>query len=210
MDLASKLAFWADRLRDLSAFGLLFSQDSYDRTRYRAIQDISLEMLALATGDTLESLEPLRDTLYARPTPLAVGDAAVIDRGGRILLMRRSDNQHWAMPGGALEVGETPAAGVMREVFEETGLRCRAVALVGVFDSRMWGFTSRHHLYAFTFLAELLEEAPVHFQSIETLDTDWFEENKLPESVHPGHLRRISEAFRVWRGDPRPYFDPSS
>ena len=207
MNLTSQILLLADRLRDLSAFGLLFSKNNYDLTRYRAIQDISIEMLALATGETVESLEPLRGSLFARPTPLSVGDAAIIAPDGRILLMQRSDNQHWVMPGGALEVGETPAAGVVREVFEETGLHCREVALVGVFDSRLWGFKSPHQLYIFTFLCQPLEEAPLHFKSNETLDTDWFTEYGLPESVHPGHRGRISEAFRVWRGDPRSYFD---
>jgi 8-oxo-dGTP pyrophosphatase MutT (NUDIX family) len=48
----------------------------------------------------------------------------VIDPQGRILLMQRTDDRKWAMPGGGLEVGETPAAGVVREAFEETGVRC--------------------------------------------------------------------------------------
>ncbi len=207
MDVTDKLAFWADRLRDLSAFGLVFTENGYDRARYRAIQDVAMEMFSAATGETLESLEPLRATFFNRPTPLVVGDAAVIDPGGRILLMQRSDNQHWALPGGALEVGETPAAGAVREVFEETGLRCRATALVGVFDSRLAGYKSAHHLYSLTFLCQPVEDAPLHYRNEETLDTNWFAENELPGPIHAGHLERISEAFRVWKGDARPYFD---
>ena len=76
-----------------------------------------------------------------------MGDAAVIDDDGRILLVQRADNSKWAMPGGAMEVSETPAEGVVREAFEETGVRCEVVALVGVFDSRLCGTISRHHLY---------------------------------------------------------------
>jgi len=136
MNLAAKIALWADRLRDVSAQGLRFAENNYDKTRYRAIQDTAMEMYALASGETLESLEPLRETLFSRPTPFTVGDAAVIDSAGRILLMQRTDDHKWAMPGGALEVGETPAAGVVREAFEETGVHSQAIALVGVFDSR--------------------------------------------------------------------------
>ncbi len=208
MHIAAKIALWADRLRDISALGLRYSENIYDQTRYRAVQDTAMEMYALASGETVENIEPLRAALFSRPTPLTCGDAAVVDPAGRILLMQRADDRKWAMPGGALEVGETPAAGVVREAFEETGVRCQAVALVGVFDSRLCGLISRHHLYVFTFLCHPLDGVQSHFHCIETLDTGWFAEDALPEAIHPGHQSRIPEAFRVWRGDHRAYFDP--
>jgi ADP-ribose pyrophosphatase YjhB (NUDIX family) len=204
-----QITLWADRLRDVSAMGLLFTKNIHDQEAFRAVQSIAMEMLALATGESLEQIEPLRAPIFARPTPLAVGDAAVIDAQGRMLLIRRADNAKWAMPGGALEVGETPAEGVVREVLEETGVRCRAVALVGVFDSRLCGTLSRHHLYHFVFLCEpLADEAigePSH--AVEVLDVGWFSEDRLPEDIDPGHVTRIPEALRVWRGDERAFFD---
>lgn len=206
---AQRIALWADRLRDISAMGLHFSESVYDRAHYRAVQDIAMQMLALATGEPLEQMEPLRASVFSRPTPLAVGDAAVIDGEGRILLVRRADNGKWAMPGGALEVGETPAEGVAREVWEETGVDCRAVSLIGVFDSRFCGSASRHHLYHFTFLCQPLSrretERPLHAN--EVLDVGWFPEDELPEDMDAGHVSRIPEAFRVWHGDGRVFFD---
>lgn len=187
MNVASKIALWADRLRDIAALGLHFTENSYDQTRYRSIQDTAMEMYALASRESLDELEPLRDTLFARPTPLTVGDAAIINPAGCILLMQRADDHGWAMPGGTLEVGETPAAGVIREAFEETGVRCQAVALVGVFDSRLCGLVSRHHLYAFTFLCQPVGDLTANFRGEETLDTGWFPEDALPEVMHPGH-----------------------
>src|SRR5512139_3995699 len=162
---AERIALWADRLRDISAMGLLFAKNIHDETSFRNVQTIAMEMYALATGEPMEQIEPLRATVFSRPTPASVGDAAVINKKGRILLIRRVDNSKWAMPGGALEVGETPAEGVAREALEETGVRCRATALVGVFDSRLCGTQSRHHLYQFMFLCEPLEDrvrAPSH------------------------------------------------
>jgi len=206
---AEQIALWADRLRDISAMGLHFSENAYDQAHYHAVQDIAMEMLALATGESLEQMEPLRAAIFSRPTPLAVGDAAVIDAEGRILLIRRADNGKWAMPGGALEVGETPAEGVVREALEETGVHCRAVSLIGVFDSRFCGSTTRHHLYHFTFLCEPSNyretERPSHAN--EVLDVGWFPEDGLPEDIDPGHVSRIPEAFRVWHGDSRVFFD---
>lgn len=209
MKLAERLALWADRLRDISAMGLHFAENSYDREHYGAVQSIAMEMLAVVTDEPLEELEPLRAPIFSRPTPLAVGDAAVIDEAGRILLVQRADNAKWAMPGGALEVGETPAEGVVREAFEETGVRCRPTALVGVFDSRLCGTSSRHHLYHLVLLCEPLDggERSEASHAHEVLDVGWFREDDLPEDVDPGHVSRIPEAYRVWRGERDAFFD---
>lgn len=54
-----------------------------------------------------------------------------------VLLIRRGHaplKGHWSIPGGALEVGETLEAGVIREAKEETGLEIRPLAIVEVFD----------------------------------------------------------------------------
>lgn len=189
--------------------GLYFAKNIHDRSAFRAVQDIAVEMLALATGEPVMQIEPLRAPVFSRPTPLVCGDAAIIDEQGRLLLVQRADNGLWAMPGGAFEVGETPAAGVAREVLEETGVHCRVVSLVGVFDSRLCGTTSRHHLYQFVFLCEPVDrervEPPSH--AVEVVDVGWFPEDELPAAIDPGHVSRIPEVFRVWRGDVRAFFD---
>jgi len=209
MDLSQQLALLADRLRDTSAFGLMYSTGQYDLARYRAVQDIAIELLALATQTPPADFEPLRAPVLARPTPFAVGDAAVFDDDGRLLLIQRADNQHWALPGGALEVGETPAAGVEREAFEETGVRVQAVKLVGVFDSRLAGSASRHHMYQFIFLCRPLDQTLFGQGSHrhEVLQAQWFAPEALPADIDVGHVTRIPEAVRVWRGDERAFFD---
>jgi ADP-ribose pyrophosphatase YjhB (NUDIX family) len=208
MEPAEQIALWADKLRDVAAMGLMFTKSVHDETAYRTVQTIALEMLALASGKPLEQIEPLRATIFSNPTPLSCGDAAIIDDEGRILLVQRADNEMWAMPGGAFEVGETPAAGAVREALEETGVRCQPIALVGVFDSRRCGMKTRHHLYAFLFLCKPLApsvENPSH--AVEVLQTGWFAEYELPVEIDPGHRTRIPEAFRVWHGDRRAFFD---
>ena len=57
--------------------------------------------------------------------------AVVFDAQGRILLHRRTDNGKWALPGGAIEIGETADQTVVREVLEETGYEVSVVRLVG-------------------------------------------------------------------------------
>lgn len=61
--------------------------------------------------------------------------AVVVDDEGRILLHRRSDNDLWSIPGGRIEIGESVAECVTREVEEETGLRVEPVRLSGVYSN---------------------------------------------------------------------------
>lgn len=208
--LAQKLALYADILRDCSALGLHFAENIYDRERYKRVQDVALGLLALASAQPLAELEPLRTTVFARPAPFPVADAAVIDDAGKILLIRREDNGLWAMPGGALDVGETPAQGAVREVLEETGYTCEPVALIGVYDSRFCGTPSLYHLYKISFLCRpLFNIARIDPPSYahEVLESRWFAERELPDDLDPGHVSRIPEAFRMWHGDTRAFFD---
>jgi len=205
--LAQQLALWADRLRDVSAMGLHFTRDPYDAEHFRVVQQVAIEMMAAATGEPPEALEPLRETVFRRPTPVVGADAAIIDAGGRLLLIRRADNDLWAVPGGAIAVGETPAEGAEREALEETGVQCQAVKLAGVFDSRLWGSRSAHHLYHLVFVCEPVDapvNAPSHAQEVH--EVGWFCEQDIPADLSPGHGERMPYIWRAWRGG-EPHFD---
>lgn len=206
---AQRIALWADKLRDMAAAGLHYADNMYDAERYEALRTLAIEMLAFAVGEAPAEIEPLRATALTHITPFSCGDAAIIDDEGRILLIRRADNRRWAMPGGALEVGETPAEGAAREALEETGVRCEPVALVGVFDSRLCGSASRHHLYMFVFLCRPIPGAPrvEPTHGHEVLEARWFAEDALPDDIDQGHVTRIPVAFRVWRGEQAAHFD---
>ena len=64
---------------------------------------------------------------------LLPGVAGVVrDAAGAVLCQRRSDTGLWGIPGGAVDPGEYPAQALVREVYEETGLRVRPRALAGI------------------------------------------------------------------------------
>ena len=58
--------------------------------------------------------------------------AVVVNDRGEILLQKRSDNGLWALPGGAMDIGEFIRETVIREVKEETGLDVEPLGLVGI------------------------------------------------------------------------------
>jgi 8-oxo-dGTP diphosphatase len=66
-----------------------------------------------------------------------VGVGAVILEGDRVLLIERGREPlkgRWSLPGGAVELGETCAEAIVREVREETGLLVEAGPIVAVLD----------------------------------------------------------------------------
>lgn len=206
---AQQIALWADMLRHMAASGLRFAPTIYDQERYHALQTLAMEMQAYAGGQAPETMEPLRDTVFSHVTPFCAADAAIIDPEGRLLLIRRADNGLWALPGGALEVGETPAQGAVREALEESGIASQPRALVGIWDSRLCNSSVSHHVYHFVILCHPLtvqpETPPSHAH--EVLDVGWFREAELPTDLEPGHAVRIPYGFKVWRGEVPAYLD---
>jgi len=57
----------------------------------------------------------------------------------RVLAIQRCDDGRWVPPGGVLELAETPAEGVAREVLEETGIKVQAEQLTGVYKNMLRG-----------------------------------------------------------------------
>jgi ADP-ribose pyrophosphatase YjhB (NUDIX family) len=60
-------------------------------------------------------------------------NVVVVNDAGEILLIRRSDNDNWALPGGAIDIGESLAQAAVRETREETGIECEITGLVGIY-----------------------------------------------------------------------------
>ena len=202
-DLGQRLRLWADELRAIANEGLLWDRENpYNVRRFERVRRIAAELFATQDsrgGDLIEQIFSA-DPWHLAPYPC--GDAAVFNARGEILLIQRADDQLWAMPGGAFEVGETPAEGACREAWEETGLEVEPLALVGVYDSRLCGARSRAQLYQFVFLCRPRDPAAQPTVSNETLDVCWYAEAAVP-ALSPGHATKITDAFRYWRGERR-------
>jgi ADP-ribose pyrophosphatase YjhB (NUDIX family) len=60
--------------------------------------------------------------------------AIVTDDHGGILLILRTDNNYWSIPGGGVKPGESVKEAAAREVKEETGIDCEVTGLVGIYS----------------------------------------------------------------------------
>jgi len=66
--------------------------------------------------------------------------AIVRDENDRVLLVKSAGSATWSLPAGAIDLGETPSQAVVREVFEETGLRVKPIKIVGVCGGEKFRF----------------------------------------------------------------------
>jgi ADP-ribose pyrophosphatase YjhB (NUDIX family) len=120
--------------------------------------------------------------------------AVVTDARERIVLIRRRDNDLWALPGGAMELGESIVDAAVREVKEETGLDVEITGLVGV-------YTNPHHVMAYTD-GEVRQQFSLCFTTrhlggelqtdSESTDIAWISPEHLASlDMHPSMLLRI-------------------
>ncbi|MGP3934250.1 NUDIX hydrolase [Nonomuraea sp. KM88] len=58
----------------------------------------------------------------------------VTNPAGDVLMIRRTDNDNWAVPGGAIDLGESIPEAAVRETLEETGITCEITGLVGTYS----------------------------------------------------------------------------
>jgi ADP-ribose pyrophosphatase YjhB (NUDIX family) len=136
------------------------------------------------------------------PTLIRLSVSAVVWRdepGGELLLMQRSDNRHWGLPGGYVEIGESVADAAAREVLEETGVRIGLGRLVGVYSDPARQVIAypdgrRVHAINLCFEARAIGSGAASTPH-ETLATGYFAANALPAPFVPIHEIRILDAL---------------
>jgi ADP-ribose pyrophosphatase YjhB (NUDIX family) len=140
------------------------------------------------------------------PDRPVVGVGGVVIRDGRALLIRRGSpplEGQWSIPGGTLELGETIAEGVRRELREETGLEVHVLDLIEVFD-RIFPDGEGRPQYHFVIIDYLCESAvgPPRAGS-DVTDVAWAGEEELARfDLTAAATRVLKKAFALSRARP--------
>ena len=195
---AEQLALWADRLRDMTVFGLRFARSEDDLARYEAIAGVSLALWAAATGRSPAAVAARRDVLFALPTPQVRAQAVVLD--GAALWLVGSDEDGWRLPGDLYrQPAESPAGGLLRIVAAQTGLAGEVIALTGVYDSPPAQGRQAYHAYDYVFAVRARGGMPIG-------GAHRFARTQLPP-LEAGDRQRLNHALEVVDGGAAAHFD---
>ena len=122
-----------DELRIIAQNGLEYADNPYDRERYDRVLELVTTYYGMSVDLPSSEVRERFAEEVGYVTPKLNAGAAIFNADGNILLMRRTDNETWCLPGGYVDPNETPADAAVREAYEETGLRVEPVELVEVY-----------------------------------------------------------------------------
>ena len=188
---------WAREIQAISQTGLTFANNEFDIERNNRLAELAAEIIENHSDFDKENL--LHDFVeqpgYATPK---IDVRGAIIQNGKILLVKETMDGKWCLPGGWVDVGESPAESVAREVVEESGFVVTPIKAIAVCDANKTGRPlSLFHAFKIIFQCELVsgEATP----SFETEAVDFFDFDDLPElsqnRTNVAHLAEIREHF---------------
>ncbi|MFN8528351.1 MAG: NUDIX hydrolase [Anaerolineae bacterium] len=201
---------WARRLQAISQSGIFYARQfnlDFDRERYEQIGRIAAEMIAASEGGTVDALTHLEDTFAPQAghaTPKVDVRGVVFHDDKLLLVQEKLDHLRWTLPGGWADINDAASESAVREVWEETGYRARAVKLLALYDRNRHGHPPHlFHVYKAFFRCELTGEPRTLFESnLESGDVGWFAEDEIAGldlsvgRVTPSQIARFFEHLR--------------
>jgi ADP-ribose pyrophosphatase YjhB (NUDIX family) len=143
--------------------------------------------------------EYYNDPQAPKPNSIVVAVTVfVLDEQDRVLLIRRTDNGLWAIPGGAQDFGEYISDTAVRETKEESGVDVEVTGVVGI-------YTNPNHVMAYTD-GEVRQQFSICFRaryvggeptpSNESSEVRWVARDELDAlPIHPSMRLRIDHGY---------------
>lgn len=145
----------------------------------------------------------MREHVGSSPIIVVCGCTAILKEDRRVLLQQRADpDRPWGLPGGSMELGETPGATAIRETKEETGLDINLCGLLGIYTVKGYRYPNGDVVQSVdvVFLAEVTGGVLEPDES-ETLDLQWFDLDDLPATIFAPHVPMLADLAAGQRGE---------
>lgn len=144
--------------------------------------------------------EHFNDPNAPKPNSIVVAVTVFVqDELGRVLLIQRTDNGLWALPGGGQDFGEYIAETAVRETREEAGVEVEVTGVVGI-------YTNPNHVVEYSD-GEVRQQFSICFRgryvsgqptpSDESSEVRWVGRDELDDlTIHPSMRLRIDHGFQ--------------
>jgi len=197
---------WAREIQAISQTGLHYAENDYQVQRYSRLSEISAEIISSHVDMENSELIEIFNQQVGYATPRIDVRGAVF-QAGKLLMVRERLDGGWTMPGGWVDVGDTPSGAVEREVYEESGFEVKSRKVIGVYDANRSGPLEIFHAFKIVFLCDILSgEART---SDETSEVEFYSKSELPNilSGERTRSRHLEDAFTALSRELPTYFD---
>jgi len=113
--------------------------------------------------------------------------AIILNEKEAVLLCHRRDHDLWNLPGGGLEIGESPWEGVIREVKEETGFDVEVEKCIGIYNK-----TEKQEI-VFSFKCNIVSGELTLNDEADQIE--YFKLDQIPKNTSLNQLERIHDYF---------------
>ncbi|KTD34851.1 Mutator MutT protein [Legionella moravica] len=174
---------WVTELHAISQNGMTYSKNEFDIERYHQVENIAKEMAAYFSDKDINIVENFFSLEKGYATPKLDVRAFILKEKKLLLVKERSDHL-WTLPGGWVDVNESPSESVTREVLEETGFNIRITRLLALWDKLKHDHPPQWpHTYKIFFLGEIISGCEK--ANLEISEIDFFPIDELPNlSTH--------------------------
>ena len=189
---------WAIKLQALSQAGLYYTDNEFERERYREIRDIACEILAEHSSVEIDEIHKYFtcDTGYKTPK---MDSRAVCFKEDKLLLAQESDGK-WSIPGGWIDIDQTLSQNLVKEAWEEAGAKVKPNFIIALHDWKTHAskkYTKLPFQICKVFVYCDIGSMDFHPNS-ETLQAEFFSKDNLPElSIGKNNYEQIDLCFKA-------------
>ncbi|WP_183576668.1 NUDIX hydrolase N-terminal domain-containing protein [Mucilaginibacter sp. X5P1] len=180
-----------DELRSIAQLGLNYSKNHHDIENYNRLLQLAADNYSDITGLSSDEIKNRFKQELGYVTPKVGVNGALFNEQGQLLLELRSDDLLWGMPGGWVDIGESPDTAIKREFMEEANLVVEPMGIIK-FYTRLPGefsqpHTSVHIVYYCKYISGDLKK------SYESLELNYMDHTKIT-NWHKDHGLQAQDA----------------